>query len=765
MTTYQDKKKIISSFSHEVKELHPWLQELFPKLPNVVSVEYTHGREEMAADFVLTVKNPTLGRTRNVGLVVKCGKIGQHLREVEEQIDECSIPRKLFGGKVNSALQEVWVVSNGNITSGAKEKIHKKYHHLSVEFVDLQSLINLTDLHAPHLWSDLPTDVSSYFEALKKELTEMESRSHITDLPGLTNSYIPLELQEFKYQDFRPENEPKPFSALKLVDNLTQPLTIVEGEMGSGKSKLLRIAGEQLTDPTFFKSKRYLPIWLSCNRFLEEYGGVLEKAAASLPIAEGATPVFLVDGLDESLNNENSADSILNSLKDQAANGNWLVIVGSRPLENGVRFIRGDHKRYRIRELSKKASIKHLREVLGAKGLPTKLIADLNRSDLFKSLPQRPISIILLSQLLSIGSHNEIPSSMTDLYDKSIELMLGRWDITKGLSNNLEYQALKSITATLAKSYMEDRRLVFDKNYVKAVFSEYLEARNLDIKPDELYKKAVTRSGIIAETPSGNDVFFRHRSFAEFLTAWHIFHRANGVEQIPLARYWSKTWSIVCFFYVGLHRDCAQLLEDIGSAPIQNEEERFQKLLNMPSFLLAASNTPYQVTVKSLPGLFIEAAHLYVDMKNGQVNSELKELPEIFLLWVFVLLLKYSYSYSYFQQCLEDVAIQIWATNSNDEIKVYALFFLSMVGLDLEDIGPLKILNEEFVNKGRLPTSIAIALRAELDKNANSVDISSLLKTVRRKVDKDFKARPSIKREVDRLMKLPIERKHKKKKR
>ena len=74
-------------------------------------------------------------------------------------------------------------------------------------------------------------------------------------------------------------------------------------------------------------------------------------------------------------------------------------------------------------------------------------------------------------------------------------------------------------------------------------------------------------------------------------------------------------------------------------------------------------------------------------------------------------------------------------------------------------------MNEEFVIKGRLPTPIAMALRAEVDNSANSVDISSLLKTVRRKVDKDLKTRPSIKREVERLMKLPIERKHKKKKR
>ncbi len=162
-----------------------------------------------------------------------------------------------------------------------------------------------------------------------------------------------------------------------------------------------------------------------------------------------------------------------------------------------------------------------------------------------------------------------------------------------------------------------------------------------------------------------------------------------------------------------------------------------------------------------MPGLFLEAAQLYFDMKNGRMDSGLKELPEIYLLWVFVLLLKYTYSYSYFQRCLEDTAIEIWSSNSDKQIKIYALFFLSMVGLDLGNSEPLNILNKEFVIRGQLPTPVAIALRTELSRDSNSVDISSLSKAVRRKIDKDLKARPSIKKEVERLMKLPIENRHK----
>ena len=55
------KKERLEQIVSETNELHPLLESLFSKMPNINRVEYTHGSSEMAADFVLSLMNQTFG--------------------------------------------------------------------------------------------------------------------------------------------------------------------------------------------------------------------------------------------------------------------------------------------------------------------------------------------------------------------------------------------------------------------------------------------------------------------------------------------------------------------------------------------------------------------------------------------------------------------------------------------------------------------------------------------------------------------------------
>ncbi len=44
----------LTHLTDEVDDLHPLLNQLLRKLPNIKNVEYTHGAREMGADFVLS---------------------------------------------------------------------------------------------------------------------------------------------------------------------------------------------------------------------------------------------------------------------------------------------------------------------------------------------------------------------------------------------------------------------------------------------------------------------------------------------------------------------------------------------------------------------------------------------------------------------------------------------------------------------------------------------------------------------------------------
>ena len=106
----------VKSITDEVGELHPLLRVLLARLPSISRVEYTHGNQEMGADFVLTKKDTTLDDIEYIGCIVKVGQIKQDHSEVTRQIQECELERMIDGGVRKIYLSEIWIISNGNIT-------------------------------------------------------------------------------------------------------------------------------------------------------------------------------------------------------------------------------------------------------------------------------------------------------------------------------------------------------------------------------------------------------------------------------------------------------------------------------------------------------------------------------------------------------------------------------------------------------------------------------------------------------------------------
>ena len=91
-------KDKLAGVTDEVGVLHPLLNSIFPQLPHIRHVEYTHGPNEKGADFVLEKDDPTLGDVFYIGVVVKTGKIHQDITDIERQIDECRMGRFIRGG-------------------------------------------------------------------------------------------------------------------------------------------------------------------------------------------------------------------------------------------------------------------------------------------------------------------------------------------------------------------------------------------------------------------------------------------------------------------------------------------------------------------------------------------------------------------------------------------------------------------------------------------------------------------------------------------
>src|SRR5262249_46780793 len=152
--------------------------------------------------------------------------------------------------------------------------------------------------------------------------------------------------------------------------------------------------------------------------------------------------------------------------------------------------------RCELRPLPMERTLEFLKALCAALKLKDRVMEDLRKSPLFRDLPGSPIAAILLAKLLNENA-NEVPSNMTELYSKYLELILGRWDMDKGLQSQKEYQALESLMMSLAVHLIDHQRTFVSLEETREMLRVYLADRNLGLDTGQLLDKLIDRCEII----------------------------------------------------------------------------------------------------------------------------------------------------------------------------------------------------------------------------------------------------------------------------
>ena len=255
------KKTQLESFDNEVKELHPFLKDLLPKLQNVKHVEYTHGNNEYGSDFILITEDSTLIKENYIGVVVKSKKIQQNdVETIQRQIKESfKIPKKIFNGERSVSLNSVWFVTNKTISNNAKEKISCYFENKNISFIDIEHLIKLTDSFYSDYWHDMTSSVSKHIADIRSKVQEEDKR--YTLLPNLDPQfYIEPDIFEIRRDEYRYKtNKKKKRDSVdinKIVEE--EKFIMVEAQMGFGKSKLIRQLIKYYTELDIYEKKKIL---------------------------------------------------------------------------------------------------------------------------------------------------------------------------------------------------------------------------------------------------------------------------------------------------------------------------------------------------------------------------------------------------------------------------------------------------------------------------------------------------------------------------
>lgn len=689
------KRARIEAITDEVKHFHPLLAKLLPKLPNVRSVDHTHGPNEMGADFVVTMEDKTFGAEYYVGVIAKIGGVEQSsVDDIERQIAECEIERLTTDGRKKITLTEFWVATNGNISANSQKKIHAKFASRSIKFIHKPILTRFIDDYLSSYWTDIDLEIADYLSKIAERNAELDQHVSLLQL-GSKPFYIEQDVtdKEVERYDSRGRKEARLAKVVNIFSEIVErPVILVEAAAGMGKSKLLRTIVERFANPLTYHKEKIIPVYLAYSTFVSKHGRSLTNAINNIlgektvsALSDDVKVLLLIDGMDEK---DESTDEQRNSfdaiLTESRGNHHFRVVVTTRYLGNTQESELSDNgvTLFELRELTLKKVADFLTKICTQVSLTGRILEDLKRSPLFKQLPKSPIAAILLGRLLR-DNQKEIPSNMTELYAQYLEIILGRWDIEKGLQTQKEYEALDSILTDIATYFVENELSFLSIDEAMGYFTGYLGKRNLGVSAEALFQKMVNRCEIVFVDSERNRLAFKHRTFAEFLYAKRLVR--TGKTDIT-TRALDVYWMNVYFFMAGILKDCPKQIEQYLNLIPENEMQQWLKILNTGGMLLAGFATPYDHVESAIRRVYLETAKLYKDAIDGTRQlavAKAHRMSAVELLGLCQWVLKHNYSFEFFHNAIENAAYALEADETTKDYRPYALFFLFTTSLAL----------------------------------------------------------------------------------
>jgi len=725
------KIRAIDKLNDEVNQFHPFLNDLFNKFPDIKNVDYTHGSSEYGCDFILTREDTLLMMEKYIGVIVKSTKIHQDdIDSIERQINEAfRIEKIILNGQKKIKIDNVWFITNKNITKNAQDKISNYFKERDITFISSDHLVKYIDKYFPEYWHNMTANISNHITKIRTIVAEEDKR--YTLIPQLDPDFY-LEPDIIKRNNDGYNNQKSKnniFEHINIKEAVEkEKFIIVEAEMGFGKSKLIRQLVKYYTEPEVYEKEKILvfPIKYSelflNDKFCPE--NIFEKYNLSVnEINEHEKSILMIDGFDEKEESIEEKMIHINLLEDFIQKNKKISILLATRKYNEYLEVENKNniiKKYEIRGLTLKKIVMFLEQLCKQLNLKDRIIEDIKNSPLFKELPSSPIAAILLSRLFESNSQ-DLPANLPELYSMYMELVLGKWDIDKGIESLKEFEIVQSVLYEISYYFIDNQCDYMTYDEYKEIIVSYLKTRNIQIEYDRIDDILIKRSGILLKNERQGIIIYSHRSFIEFMYAKG---KSINNDLKVTNKVFNLSWQNIYYFYVGIKKDCIGYLEEIIKIIPESEIEKILRLINLSNIFLAAHTTPYSFFKNNLYIVFTEAAHLYINDVLKEKKSIFAKFPQLIALWWLQLVIKESYAFNFFKNALEDTVLIIDDMNIDEINKIYSLFFLGTTGLKLKIYEPFKYLLTKY--KDKLPYDISVGIENEI--SINKIKDESVLK-------------------------------------
>jgi len=606
---YGTKRDIIKSYIGKENEFHYELKKLLEKIYPNSYIEILQGTEEKGKDIVVRTKD-NFGNYEHIAFVVKAveklsGSAVSKTTEISTQVQQAFMTKaQLQDIHEEVTISKVYVVNTGTISDGAKRKILDPLlinYKNNVDYFAIEDLIKLFEEHYPEFYfnEDLQLFFKNRVEKIEKFLIEDKKLKYFIEpyIKRFNKTKKELLVQQNSENDLKLISEQlfghrESFqSFLELITEKKSQKIILTGEAGSGKSVLLfKIILEFINK--FLKQNNInsiteqkdfsFPIALRAIDIkdnIENIKNILEEFYSSSK--DNTIRTIIIDGIDEI--DKNSRLLIKEKIESYVILKNKeITIVFSSRTNFTILEEFEEYAHYELMPYETKQAIDFIKKIAQKQSI---LVNNLEKSisELEGQIPFYPLALRLLIEV--VEKHNEIPASITELYNKYIGIMFGEFEISTEIDKLFEPKIKKEFFANL--SY----EIFFLKNKVKISYDEFLEFVDIFVKKHssvitnkESFIENIKRVSILKIENS--EVYFSHKSFLDFFIA--NYFKENKEELIEEDKFdelfslysFIEQWEEVVFFYFGLKGKIIKSEYNKLQKSIEELDNQFDKNLN-----------------------------------------------------------------------------------------------------------------------------------------------------------------------------------------
>ncbi len=488
--------------------------------------------------------------------------------------------------------------ANGKINESARTYIVDEVRSPHIRFMDLNDLIPQIDTYYPEFWLGIDADKFPYLRNLREKLLDAVEDFAILDIlpnkPTVSSIsdgiFVELHLNRrtLKIRRERGQLKREPdFEQISVSGLLKRKEShfLILGEAGAGKSTMLkRLAYLLVENALSAKEDIEIPILLRAVDIFRSEESMIDICNASTSqlslskkpvfnvkdLDEGQVTIF-VDALDELANNQDR-QYVLDKLSEfMMTYPNCKVILTSRDysyiteLEDLRRYLS-----FRLTPIDWKEAQLIIKRLHQGKPLKQELVQEiLRRLQEVHGIELNPL-LVTIFVATSDYSRRDIPANITEMFKKFTEMMLGRWDASKGLDQQYHAPLKDFLLKQLAFEMHRRGITLISLEECRKILRNELTSRGKSADIDQLTDEIIYRSGMFRFID--DSIEFRHFLVQEFF-AGRGAPSADFLESVISDEWWQRP----IVFYFGENPSDHTSLEYISdSVDVRTEEEIFK---------------------------------------------------------------------------------------------------------------------------------------------------------------------------------------------